>query len=358
MDQNSTQTPPVNLVPPAQNPVVPLSQPVTPPPQKGFSFSPKIILTLLALLIIIVAGSGIYLSQNSPKSTPKITPTPLPTEASAKADDPTASWKIYDDSGQPFAFKYPEDYFKYQEETPEDFKYREETESVFVYLAPSKGNGGNGPKYLNPGDVWLDVSLETAYSSYDEYFNSKNQQNYSNAKKELVNLKGLSVYKITHDYPVIAENVQIYSYEGLILKDQIIYKISLSAFDSTSRENKKQVFDQIFSTFSLIHQDQERKAVLAAAILPALFAYEETNKKFPSTLTELVSSQQLKYLPTPPPNSVPKDQYGYLTCYVSGKMEAVLFTKLEYRGTYWVIKTYQHPRVFVDTGSSQIPTCP
>lgn len=115
-NQNPTQVPPVNPTPSVGTPPVveiipPQTDPQQIPPSGKFSLSPKIILIILAILIIAVVGSGMYLSQGTQsKPTPK--PTPLPTEASAKAraqiPNPTTSWKTYVDSVNHISFQYPE----------------------------------------------------------------------------------------------------------------------------------------------------------------------------------------------------------------------------------------------------------
>ena len=120
--QNPTQPPPVNPIPSVGTPpvveIIPpqVDQPQTPPSGK-FSLSPKIMLIILVLLIITVVGSGIYLSKGfQPKQVAKSTPTPLPTETSAKAGDPTASWKTY--TGKYFSFRYPFDWIVKDNKNP------------------------------------------------------------------------------------------------------------------------------------------------------------------------------------------------------------------------------------------------
>lgn len=105
-DQNSAQIPPVNPTPTVVEIVPPQTDPQQAPPSGKFSISPKVMLIILAILIIAVVGSGMYLSAGSqPKQVTKSTPTPLPTEAKAPAGDPTASWKAY--IGKYYSFKYP-----------------------------------------------------------------------------------------------------------------------------------------------------------------------------------------------------------------------------------------------------------
>lgn len=117
MDNQTPQSNPLPVTPPAQTaPPVQSTQPATPPPSKSF-FSGKLII-LIVILLIILAGGGTYLvlnSQTKPEIS-KITPTPLPIEASVKEGGPTASWKTYLNTTYGFSFKYPKAW--YTQEVP------------------------------------------------------------------------------------------------------------------------------------------------------------------------------------------------------------------------------------------------
>ena len=120
-NQNPTPSPtetPENI--PAQNPVVqesPAPQthtaPQSSPPSSKSSFSTKIILLIVFLLILLGTG-GTYLALNSKnKPTPVVSKTnltPSPTEASAKVGTPideTANWKTYTNKALGYSIKYP-----------------------------------------------------------------------------------------------------------------------------------------------------------------------------------------------------------------------------------------------------------
>lgn len=159
--------------------------------------------------------------------------------------------KTYTNKNLNFLFKYPADYFKFQQES-----------ETGIYLAPSAGHGGNGPKFLDSGNVWLEVRIEpnVNVTSYDEFLNAKeNQDFYKNAQKVPVGFGfagGYSGDKLTYSYPAVAGDVRIYVYEGLVLKYENsfsksgkIYKITLSAWDQETLRKFEKTFNQIVSSF-------------------------------------------------------------------------------------------------------------
>jgi len=87
----------------------------------------------------------------------------------------------------------------------------------------------------------------------------------------------------------------------------------------------------------------------------ALKGYHDANHKYPQNLTELAASGGV-FVPTPPPNSEPQDQYGYLTCFSQGAMQAVIYTRLAENKHYYVYRTITGTHG--DSGSSQTPSCP
>lgn len=122
-NQNPTQILPANPTPPAGNPLqnppiqnepadnnpVYVAPHVENPPPKKFSLSPKIIFIILALLILVVIGSSIYLSAGTQsKPTPK--PTPSPTLKPTPTPDPTADWKTFIPKTNTYSIKYPSDW--------------------------------------------------------------------------------------------------------------------------------------------------------------------------------------------------------------------------------------------------------
>jgi hypothetical protein len=104
-------TPPTS---PPVLPVMPPRPPVAPPPPKKKSFAWLLILVILFLL----ASTGVLAYQyyqlktqtTKPTSSPSLTPisTPLVSpQPSAEADDPTANWKIYNNTSYSFRIDYP-----------------------------------------------------------------------------------------------------------------------------------------------------------------------------------------------------------------------------------------------------------
>jgi len=191
-------------------------------PRKGFT-------PILILLVIALLGAGVFLVLQNyeirPKSFSKpvaASPTPTPTP------DPTASWKMYSDPNNGFSFKYPEDYFHYLLQS-----------DTGVYLAPSQGDGGSGPKFLGKDEVWLDVGLDLSIGS-------------PTAQKTPVSIGGLSGFKYISESPAVAGNVTVYYLKGEVTKDNINYGIAMSAWDQSTLKKNEGLFDQILSTFKFI----------------------------------------------------------------------------------------------------------
>ncbi len=207
---------------------------VQPIPSQQPKNNVNIFINIFIFLLGILIGLGIpkttllsglripYLS-----ATPTPTPFPIPTPT----PNPTADWKTYTNNNLGFSFKYPVDYFKFQEES-----------STGVYLAPSKGQGGNGPKFLEKTDVWLDVNDETPVDLSPE------------TPKNPVIIGGVSGYKIVSNFAVVAGDVRIYDYLAWVSKNNKLYTISLSSWDPNTLKNSEKLFDQILSTFTFIGQ--------------------------------------------------------------------------------------------------------
>ncbi len=148
--------------------------------------------------------------------------------------------EMYKNDKYGFSFNYSKDYFKFQR-----------TSDAGIYLAPSAGNGGNGPKFLSQGDVWLNVSVEpdVNWKSLNEYLDSEPvRDRYTNAYA--VVFSTLNGYEITYDFSAVAGNVRVYNDEVLALRNKKLYKITLSAWDKVALQQKKQLFAQILNTFN------------------------------------------------------------------------------------------------------------
>lgn len=221
----------------------------------------KIILfAVLGLILVgglVLAGglvfSGIQIGKKhtqtviQPTPTPSVVtlPTSTPTVVITPILDPTADWKTYTNIALGFSFKYPSDYFKFQQDYP----------NTGVYFAPSQGKGGNGPKFLKLDDVWLDASILSGANlkSLDEYLTLPGQQIYpTNSQKTPTTIDGVSGYIIVYDFPVSAGNITEYTKVGIVLKNETIYTISLSAWSQEVLRANQKMFDQILSTFRFL----------------------------------------------------------------------------------------------------------
>lgn len=154
----------------------------------------------------------------------------------------TTNWKTYTNTKYGFSFQYPSDYFKYQQEDL----------NIGIYLAPSQGQGGNGPKFLNSSDVWLNATTLSGanLTSLDEYLNLQDQGDfYKNAQKTQATIGGVLGYKVNYSFPAVAGNVTEYNYEGMVLHNETIYKITISAWSKDVLTSKQALLDQILSTF-------------------------------------------------------------------------------------------------------------
>lgn len=245
--------------------------PVPPPPKPSLNSKRNLIKWGLIIIIAILFSSGATYFLLKPKLTKRIISQTLqqsvPQLSPTSTLDETVNWKTYINDRFEFSFKYPE--------VP--FKWREESDSS-VYLAPSAGQGGSGPKFLNPGDVWLNAGVEPFYllspESAEEFFN-KNKETYTNAQKIPVTIGGSSGYKVIYDFPAVAGNMRTYNYEGLILRSNLVYiRITLSAWDSNSLQKYEKTFDQILSTFiDIIDTDRRNKKTAALELVNAIIRY-------------------------------------------------------------------------------------
>ncbi len=166
---------------------------------------------------------------------------------------------MYENNKYGFSFNYSKDYFKFQQISDRG-----------VYLAPSAGVGGNGPKFLSPGDVWLNVGVEpdVNWKSLNEYLDSESvRDRYSNAYAVVYST--LNGYEINYDFAAVAGNVRVYNDEVLVLRNKKLYKITLSAWDKTILLQKKQLFAQVINSFKFKDVSTQAKGT-NSELLPIL----------------------------------------------------------------------------------------
>lgn len=197
---------------------------------------------LVGVLVLLLAFGGVYYLGKSNSTLPLSPTSPVSTAALSPSSTPGPSGvAIYTNSKLGFSFDYPAEYFKFQQQF--DFG---------VYLAPSAGKGGNGPKFLELNDVWVDVTTQSGANlkSLEEYLNLPGQQTYPpNSQRTLTTIGGVKGYIIDYVSPVSAGNITRYSKEGVVLKGETIYKISLSAWSPSVLQANLKIIDQILSTF-------------------------------------------------------------------------------------------------------------
>lgn len=223
-------------------------QPIQPTETKSTNW-PKIILAVVVGLSLLAcsAYAGYYYGtqqvQQPEKPTPVVSqPTPTPTPV---VEDENTDWETYTNTTLGFSFKYPSGYFKFQQDFP----------NAGTYLAPSQGKGGNGPKFLKLDDVWLDASTSSGANleSLDEYLTLPGQQTYPpNAQKTPTTIDGIGGYIIEYNFPVSVGDITEYTKVGIVLRNETIYTISLSAWSQYVLQANQGMFDQILSTFKFL----------------------------------------------------------------------------------------------------------
>ncbi len=205
----------------------------------------KVIPFIIGAIILILVGVGSYVlgTKNSQPPVQKIVaPTPLPTEAPAKAGDPTANWKTYKDIDHGFEIKYPE--------------------------KTSIGGNPNG----SPNDILMTLPFQSGTNLMDKsllihIISNVNPAECSNPasdssgiKKtpEIININGIEVKKETGG-DVGAGN-QYKSIDYSIAKGNTCFKLTFNLHTVTAQNfqppvleiNKAkelQTFDRMISTF-------------------------------------------------------------------------------------------------------------
>lgn len=159
-------------------------------------------------------------------------PTPTP--------DPMKDWQTYNDRNNGFILKFPNDYFKFQQDNTFGF-----------FVATSIPQGGNSPKFLGPNDVWLNASIypESSTKSLDQLLTSRSE--YISGQKVSVTIDGINGYKIIYtDLVGPAEPLKPqYTIEGLVEKNNKIYSLSMTSWNKKVLDNHQRLFDTILSTF-------------------------------------------------------------------------------------------------------------
>jgi len=159
------------------------------------------------------------------------------------AKDQTKNWKTYTDTKNGFSLKYPSDFLKYQDP------------SVDFFVATSSPQGGNGPKFLQTNDLWLEVEIlqGTNLKSTDEYLNTLGQKKFPDKKQQLpIIVDGVKGILVDYNTPISAGNVIQYTKVGVIVKNEKIFIFSLSSWDNDILKANKILFNQILLTFKFV----------------------------------------------------------------------------------------------------------
>ena len=209
------------------------------PPNKSIS---KLLISIVAIIIIFVGVGGYFLATNKTKTQQAIiTPTPLPTEASAKAGDPTANWKTYTNSKYGFSFMYPSD--KYLDD------WGEGRLDLRIDLNNKKEAGF-------PGELIFTIDVIPAKSNLQDYMEQYvlkdpqydlNDPNRPKLDVKNSNIGNLPAYIV--ERKPIYEAPNINSYIAYFQKGKYLYEVGLYTGNVKELEDNKQVLDQILSTF-------------------------------------------------------------------------------------------------------------
>lgn len=202
-------------------------------------------LVVIPVFVIIGQMSGLMVFKQAKQQLMNTPPPSSQTRPSIIANE-MGKWAVYTNNNGKYSFEYPSDYFLYQHEYESG-----------IYLASSKGEGGEGPKFLKEGDVWLTVGTEyiVGTSDVNDVIEQKIKLKlYDNVQKVFTTIGGLKGARIIYISPDMLGNLNVSHYEGLVLKDDVLYKITLSAWNGNSLTKYEKMFGQILSTFTFTNQ--------------------------------------------------------------------------------------------------------
>ena len=224
------------------------------PKESPQSFHFKILSITLFVLILTFAGLFLTKSLYVPKlSQQAVVPTPSLNEAPSVSPEPpvpsdTANWKTYTNKVYGFNLKYPNEWV-YKEVLPNTSDNSYSWPPMSISFAPES---------IPPGIVWM--TIDTSHLQLNEYIDSQlchspgdcaSSRNATNIQvggypaKKVLDMPG----------PLSTENI-------LVKKDDTIYRITISYQDKSyeelySQNHKREIFDQILSTFKFIDKANE-----------------------------------------------------------------------------------------------------
>lgn len=180
-------------------------------------------LIFISILVIFLGYFSYSHQRPKPNLNSNVIPTSTPTPTSFP--EPDLNWKTYSNSTLNLSFKYPPDYFKYLK-----------ADSSSIYLAPSKGVGGIGPKYLNKTDKWLEITIDTPVDIP------------SNADKKPITIDGMSGFEFHLIIPSNNDNLSRYFNIAWFNVNNHRYTITLNSWDEDIYKQSGVFFSQLLST--------------------------------------------------------------------------------------------------------------
>ncbi|MDP3940959.1 MAG: hypothetical protein Q8Q49_01480 [bacterium] len=220
----------------------------------------RIPFVFLALFILIVVGAffgGIYyqgLSQNK-KLAENTSSSPTPQSPSQKVA-PNAKWETYTDGKKSFMFRYPVNRFKYS--TEQDYDTGNYQENITLYEQEEEKNKDGVIRVPIPRGVSINIIVSSDGAEENFYT--------SLAQGEAIGtilLGETKVYLYQRFPPTIAPTVtlaptgpDLWTYEGWIKKDAVIYKFVLETIEKPLSMEDIDMFQQILKTFTFVDQNQ------------------------------------------------------------------------------------------------------
>jgi hypothetical protein len=228
--------------PPAQ-PTIPPVPPVTPQPKTSWTIP---LVLILALFSLVISGYLFWQNQNLQKQLAAISsPTPSPfvlTQSSTPAADSTASWETYNHPQNLYSFKFPEDKL-ILEENPIDNNPGSACKTEVVMADKKLGFiMKDKNQFILLGDIAVDVCKVS-----QESFPMAAFANMSGEPESKVEFNGLNAYIKTGEVDMFKIGRKDTVERFAFYKDGLQFTFELRI--EPTRPNKKELFDQILSTF-------------------------------------------------------------------------------------------------------------
>src|SRR3989344_6063653 len=190
---------------------------------------PNVIHWAMAGVAILAVGIAIGLLMGKYIYTPKPTPSPIVSASPTPTSDPTANWKTYRNETAGYSLKYPADMLV--------FCNYPNTKGLRLWQAPFDCPNGN--------DIFYEIAvIENLPGEYKEY------KKPSSARQ--INIDGMKATEKTYVYENTDCPLQSLGQSTEILIDNNGYTIQIQLLVNSL--DKKNLFDQILSTFKFLEQ--------------------------------------------------------------------------------------------------------